>query len=451
MKLTFLGAAGCVTGSKTLVAYKKKRVLIDCGLFQGFKNLRLLNWIKLPFDATKLDAVILTHAHLDHSGALPLLMKQGFRGPIYATPSTIELCQVMLLDSAHLQEEEANFANRHLTSRHGRALPLYTIADAKKTLKLFKPLVVDQALKVADGMTVRLRSAGHILGASSVELTAGGKTTLFSGDLGRPDDKIMLPPAAIAKADCIVVESTYGDRIHDKTDPEVKFAEIVNRTAARGGTVLVPAFAVGRAQELLYAIYRMKKHDAIPDLPVFLNSPMAINMTDIYQKHCAQHRLSQAESEGMWRVAKMVRTVEESKALNSIRYPSIIISASGMATGGRVLHHLKTLAPDHRNTILFAGFQAGGTRGARILANERTIRIYGEEVEINAEVAQLEGMSAHADSQQIMGWLKTSKKAPQAVYLNHGESVPADMLRLRIEHELGWSAMVPLLGQTVEV
>jgi metallo-beta-lactamase family protein len=451
MKLTFLGAAGCVTGSKTLVAYKKKRVLIDCGLFQGFKNLRLLNWIKLPFDATKLDAVILTHAHLDHSGALPLLMKQGFRGPIYATPSTIELCQVMLLDSAHLQEEEANFANRHLTSRHGRALPLYTIADAKKTLKLFKPLVVDQALKVADGMTVRLRSAGHILGASSVELTAGGKTTLFSGDLGRPDDKIMLPPAAIAKADCIVVESTYGDRIHDKTDPEVKFAEIVNRTAARGGTVLVPAFAVGRAQELLYAIYRMKKHDAIPDLPVFLNSPMAINMTDIYQKHCAQHRLSQAESEGMWRVAKMVRTVEESKALNSIRYPSIIISASGMATGGRVLHHLKTLAPDHRNTILFAGFQAGGTRGARILANERTIRIYSEEVEINAEVAQLEGMSAHADSQQIMGWLKTSKKAPQAVYLNHGESVPADMLRLRIEHELGWSAMVPLLGQTVEV
>lgn len=451
MKLTFLGAAGCVTGSKTLVAYKKKRVLIDCGLFQGFKNLRLLNWIKLPFDATKLDAVILTHAHLDHSGALPLLMKQGFRGPIYATPSTIELCQVMLLDSAHLQEEEANFANRHLTSRHGRALPLYTIADAKKTLKLLKPLVVDQALKVADGMTVRLRSGGHILGASSVELTAGGKTTLFSGDLGRPDDKIMLPPAAIAKADCIVVESTYGDRIHDKTDPEVKFAEIVNRTAARGGTVLVPAFAVGRAQELLYAIYRMKKHDAIPDLPVFLNSPMAINMTDIYQKHCAQHRLSQAESEGMWRVAKMVRTVEESKALNSIRYPSIIISASGMATGGRVLHHLKTLAPDHRNTILFAGFQAGGTRGARILANERTIRIYGEEVEINAEVAQLEGMSAHADSQQIMGWLKTSKKAPQAVYLNHGESVPADMLRLRIEHELGWSAMVPLLGQTVEV
>jgi len=451
MKLTFLGAAGGVTGSKTLVAYKKKRVLIDCGLFQGFKNLRLLNWIKLPFDATKLDAVILTHAHLDHSGALPLLMKQGFRGPIYATPSTIDLCQVMLLDSAHLQEEEANFANRHLTSRHGRALPLYTIADAKKTLKLFKPLVVDQSLKVTEGLTVRLRSAGHILGASSVELTAGGKTVLFSGDLGRPDDKIMLPPAAIDKADCIVVESTYGDRLHDKTDPEIKFAEIVNRTAARGGTVLVPAFAVGRAQELLYAICRMKKRGVIPDLPVFLNSPMAINMTDIYQKHCAEHRLSQAESDGMWHVAKMVRTVEESKALNSIRYPSIIISASGMATGGRVLHHLKTLAPDYRNTILFAGFQAGGTRGARILAKERTIRIYGEEVEINAEVAQLEGMSAHADSQQIMDWLKTSKKAPQAVYLNHGEPVPADMLRLRIEHELGWSAMVPLLGQTVEV
>ena len=451
MKLTFLGAAGCVTGSKTLVSYKKSTLLVDCGLFQGYKNLRLLNWIQFPFNASTLDAVILTHAHLDHSGALPMLMKQGFRGPIYASASTIDLCEVMLLDSAHLQEEEASYANKHKTSRHTPALPLYTIEDARKTLRLFKPLAYDHLLKVAEGMTVKLRPAGHILGASSAEITAGGKTTLFSGDIGRPDDKIMLPPAAIEHADCLVVESTYGDRLHPKTDPEIKFAEIINRTAARGGIVVVPAFAVGRAQELLLAIYRMKKNQAIPDLPVFLNSPMAINMTEIYQRHCAEHRLNKLDCAGMGSVAKMVRTMDESIALDAIRYPSIIISASGMATGGRVLHHLKSLAPDHRNTILFAGYQAGGTRGARILAKEKTIRIYGQEVEINAEVAQLEGMSAHADSQQIMDWLKTAPQAPQAVYLNHGEPAAADMLRQRIDHELGWPVMAPLLGQVLEV
>lgn len=451
MKLTFLGAAGTVTGSKTLVNYKNKTILIDCGLFQGLKNLRLLNWIKFPFDVKKLEAVVLTHGHLDHSGALPLLIKQGFRGPIYATPSTIDLCEILLLDSAHLQEEEAQYANKHQTSRHTPALPLYTTDDVKKTLKLFKPLVFDQLLTLKSGFSVRLRPAGHILGASSAEITAGGKTTLFSGDLGRSDDKIMLSPATIDHADCIVVESTYGDRLHEKADPEIKFAEIINRTVARGGIIVIPAFAVGRAQELLLAIYRMKKSGQIPDLPVFLNSPMAIDMTEIYQKHCSEHRLNKNECSGMGSVAKMVRTVEDSRALDSIRYPSIIVSASGMATGGRVLHHIKALGPDRRNTIVFAGFQAAGTRGARILSGEKTIRIYGEEVQIKAEVVSLEGMSAHADSEQIMEWLKTAPKAPKAVYLNHGEPIPSDMLRQRIEHELGWSAMAPLLGQSVEV
>ena len=451
MKMTFLGAAGTVTGSKTLVSYKKKSILVDCGLFQGLKNLRMLNWIKFPFDPNKLESVILTHGHLDHSGALPLLVKQGFRGPIYATPSTIDLCQILLLDSAHLQEEEAQYANKHKTSRHTPALPLYTTQDVKRTLKQFKPLVFEHQLALSSGFSVKLRPAGHILGAASAEITAGGKTVLFSGDLGRSDDKIMLAPAGIDHADCIVVESTYGDRLHEKASPEIKFAEIINRTVARGGIVVIPAFAVGRAQELLLAIYKMKQNGQIPDLPVFLNSPMAIDMTAIYQKHCSEHRLNKTECSGMGSVAKMVRTVEDSRALDAIRYPSIIVSASGMATGGRVLHHLKALAPDHRNTIVFAGFQAAGTRGARILAGEKTIRIYGEEVEIKAEVVALEGMSAHADSQQIMDWLKTAPKAPQVVYLNHGEPIPADTLRQRIEHELGWSAMAPLLGQTVEV
>lgn len=451
MKLTFLGAAGTVTGSKTLVSAGKKHILVDCGLFQGFKNLRLLNWTDFPFDVQQIDAVILTHAHLDHSGALPLLVKQGYRGPIYATASTIDLCGIMLLDSAKLQEEEAAFANKHKTSGHQPALPLYGTNDAKKTLKLFKTLTVQHVLKVAEGISVRLLPAGHILGACSAEITADGQTVLFSGDLGRPDDKIMRPPAPIEKPDYIVVESTYGDRNHEKTDPQERFAEIVNRTVARGGIVVVPSFAVGRAQELLLAIYKMKQRRLIPDLPVYLNSPMAIDMTEIYMRHCSEHRLKQDDCAGMANVAKMVRTVEESRQLDSIRFPSIIISASGMATGGRVLHHIKALAPDHRNTILFAGFQAGGTRGARMVAGEKSIRIYGEEVPINAEVASLEGMSAHADAGQIIDWLKTAQTAPKGVFLTHGEPIPADTLRQRIKHELGWSAMAPLLGQTVDL
>ncbi len=451
MKLTFLGAAGTVTGSKTLVTTSQAQVLIDCGLFQGFKNLRSLNRTEMPLDTAKLNAVVLSHAHLDHSGALPILMHQGYHGPIYATPSTIDLCHGLLLDSAKLQEEEADFANRHHTTTHEPALPLYTVAEAKKALRLLKPLEFDRKLEVAPGVHIRLRTAGHILGASSVELTADDKTVLFSGDLGRPNDKIMRAPADIDRADYVVVESTYGDRVHESIDPESQLADAVNRCAVRGGIVVIPAFAVGRAQELLLALHRLKSRNAIPNLPVYLNSPMAIDMTEIYQRHCNEHRLDAKECKALGSVAKMVRTPEESKALDAIRYPSVIISASGMATGGRVLHHIKTLAPDHRNMILFAGFQAAGTRGARMLAGERTIRIYGDDVPINAEVVSITGMSAHADSNEVLAWLRTAKTAPKAVFLNHGEPVAADNLRLRIKHELKWSASVPLLGQQIEI
>ncbi len=451
MKLTFLGAAGTVTGSKTLISTANTQVLIDCGLFQGFKNLRVLNRTEMPFDAAKLGAVVLSHAHLDHSGALPILMKQGFHGAIYATPSTIDLCHGLLLDSAKLQEEEADFANRHHTTVHAPALPLYTVAEAKKTLRLFKPLEFDRKLEVAPGVQVRLRPAGHILGASSVEVTAEGKTVLFSGDLGRSNDRIMRAPAAIEQADYVVVESTYGDRVHETVEPEAQLADAVNRCAARGGIVVIPAFAVGRAQELLLALHRLKQRNAIPNLPIYLNSPMAIDMTEIYQRHCDEHRLEAKECKALGSVAKMVRTPQESKALDAIRYPSVIISASGMATGGRVLHHIKTLAPDHRNMILFAGFQAAGTRGARMLAGERTVRIYGEDVPINAEVISITGMSAHADSNEILAWVQTAKVPPRGVFLNHGEPAAADSLRLRIKHELKLEASVPLLGQHIEI
>ena len=451
MKLSFLGAAGTVTGSKTLVEHDTKKLLVDCGLFQGYKNLRLMNWQAFPFDPRRLDAVVLTHAHLDHSGALPLLVRQGYRGPVFATPGTIDVCRVLLPDSARLQEEAAEYANRHQISKHKPALPLYTEADAERALRQLEPLAFDERHAVVAGAQARLRPAGHILGAASVELSLGDTTLLFSGDLGRPDDPIMRAPTPIERADHVVVESTYGDRLHDTQDAQTVLGEIITRTAARGGMVVIPAFAVGRAQALLYAIYRLKARAAIPDLPVFLNSPMAIDMTEIYLRHRAEHRLSVEECSGLCHVAKMTRTVEESRALNALRYPAIIVSASGMATGGRVLHHLKALAPDRRNTIVLAGFQAGGTRGARLLAGERSIRIHGEDVAVNAEVVSLPGMSAHADAQQIVQWLRTAPRPPRTIFLNHGEPGPADALRQRIEHELGWTASVPQLGQAVEI
>ena len=450
MTLQFLGAAGTVTGSKTLVTCGGQRLLVDCGLFQGYKNLRLMNWEAFPFDPKQLDAVVLTHAHLDHSGALPLLVKQGYKGPIFATPSTIDVCNILLPDSARLQEEDAQYNNRHQSSKHKPALPLYTVEDADRALRQLVPLPFEEQIEAA-GLRIRLRTAGHIVGASSVELTSATTTVLFSGDLGRPDDPIMQPPSPIARADYVVVESTYGDRLHDPHDAEEVLGKAIQRTAARGGIVVIPAFAVGRAQEVLYAIYRLKARGAIPKVPVYLNSPMAIDMTEVYQRYRSEHRLSVEECRGMCHVAKMVSTVEDSRALVAQRKPAVIVSASGMATGGRVLHHLKALAPDPRNTIVFAGFQAGGTRGGRIVAGERSIRIFGEQVAVNAEVVSLAGMSAHADAQQLMQWLATAPKAPRGVYLNHGEPAAADALRQRIEHELGWPVTVPRLGQTVEI
>jgi metallo-beta-lactamase family protein len=450
MKLQFLGAAGTVTGSKTLVTAGDQRLLVDCGLFQGYKNLRLLNWEVFPFDPRHLEAVVLTHAHLDHSGALPLLVKQGYKGPIFATPSTIDVCNILLPDSARLQEEDAQYNNRHQSSKHKPALPLYTVEDADRALRQLVPLPFEAQIDTA-GLRVRLRTAGHIVGASSVELASATTTVLFSGDLGRPDDPIMQPPSAIAHADYVVMESTYGDRLHESQNAEEVLGEAIKRTAARGGIVVIPAFAVGRAQEVLYAIYRLKARGAIPKLPVYLNSPMAIDMTGVYQRYRSEHRLSLEECQGMCQVAKMVSTVEDSRALVAQRKPAIIVSASGMATGGRVLHHLKALAPNPRNTIVFAGFQAGGTRGGRIVAGERSIRIFGEEVAVNAEVVSLTGMSAHADAQQLMQWLAKAPQKPRGVYLNHGEPAAADALRQRIEHELGWPVTVPHLGQTVEI
>jgi len=451
MKLTFLGAAGTVTGSRYLIEHDGHRLLIDCGLFQGYKNLRLMNWEPPPFKPSGLTAVVLTHAHLDHSGALPRLVKQGYRGRILATPATRELCDIMLPDSARLQEEEAEFHNRHGSSKHRPALPLYDEKDAHAALEHFEALRFGHAREVAPGLTVTLRPAGHILGAASVLVENRTTSVLFSGDVGRPDDPIQLPPLALPAFDHLVLESTYGDREHGTEDALARLGEVITRTVARGGTVVIPAFAVGRAQTLLLMLSRLKAAKAMPDVPVFLNSPMSIDMTELYLRHRESQRLLPGEWSAMASVARNIRTVEESKLLSARREPCVIVSASGMATGGRVLHHLKALAPDPRNAIVFAGFQAAGTRGARLLAGEKTMRIFGETVTVDAEVVGLRGLSAHADAGQIVDWLRSAPRAPSTVWLTHGEPGPADALRQRLESTFGWPVAVARHGESVEL
>lgn len=451
IRLDFLGAAGTVTGSKTLVRHHGRTVLVDCGLFQGYKNLRQLNWVPFPFDVSELDAVVLTHAHLDHSGAVPLLVRQGYKGPIYASAATVEVCEVLLKDSAKLQEEEAEYANRHHTSKHSPAQPLYTSKDVEAALKQFEVLAFGHTEELLPQMTVQLQRAGHILGAASVRLRVGHKEILFSGDLGRPDAPIMMPPEPVGAPDFIVMESTYGDRRHPVDDPVKQLASIINETVNRGGAVLIPAFAVGRAQVLLHAIYELQQAHVIGNIPVFLDSPMAINLTELYEHHHDDHRFSRADMAKAFDVAHMVRTVEESKALNALHYPRIIVSASGMATGGRVLHHIRTLVGDHRNSIVFAGFQAGGTRGARMLAGEPTIRVFGQDLQVRASIHSVEGFSAHADADQLLDWLRTARSKPKRVFLNHGEPQASDILRQRIERELEMDCCVPLLGDQIRL
>ncbi len=451
MKLSFLGATATVTGSKYLLEEGGTRILIDCGLFQGHKELRLRNWSRLPLDPSRLDAVVLTHAHIDHSGYLPLLVRQGFRGKIYCSSATRDLCAILLPDSGYLQEEDARRANKYGYSRHAKAKPLYNQKDARAALEYFHPVEFDEFFNIGPDLRIRLKHSGHILGSSFIQIDNGHKTIVFSGDLGRPDDPVMVSPVHFEAADYLVIESTYGDRLHDKTDPMETIGEIISTTAGRGGTVIIPAFAVGRTQSLLYYIHQLKKKDRIPDIPVFLDSPMAIKATRLLCRHHDSHRLSEAGCHRVCDVATYIKTVEESKELDRQAMPSVIISASGMATGGRVLHHLKNYIGDSRNTILFTGFQAGGTRGDRIVRGEKEIKIHGQMWPVRAQIECMSNTSAHADYQEILDWLGHFRKPPKKTFITHGEAEAAAALKEKIEQQLGWNVVTPRYQQREEL
>jgi len=443
MDLQFLGATGTVTGSKYLVRHGGAQVLVDCGLFQGYKQLRLRNWEPLPVPSAEIDAVVLTHAHIDHSGYLPLLVRQGFRGRVFCSAATQDLCGILLPDSGGLQEEQAHYANRHGSSKHSPALPLYTRDDAIRCLRQFHSVSPHEEWEPVAGIRAMLARGGHMPGASMVRLATEHGSILFSGDLGRPADPVLRAPEPPLPADYLVVESTYGDRLHPDGAPLEQLAQIINRTSARGGTLIIPAFAVGRAQMLLHGIQQLKAKGRIHHLPVFLNSPMAAEALQVYRRHAGELRLSTQEIEAMSQAAQIVRTPDESRELNARRGPMIIIAGSGMATGGRIVHHLKAFAPDRRNTILLAGFQAGGTRGASILAGAPTVRIHGEDIPIRAEVAHIDALSAHADAGEIEAWLRGLATPPLRTFVTHGEPGAADALRQRIERNLGWQVRVP--------
>jgi metallo-beta-lactamase family protein len=451
LAISFLGGAGTVTGSKFLVENTNHRILVDCGLFQGFKSLRLRNWAPLPIDPRHIDAVVLTHAHLDHTGYLPLLVKHGFAGPILCSESTAALCAILLPDAGHLQEKDAEYANRHGFSKHKPALPLYTQQDAERALDRLKPISFHGAVRLPGAASVILRRAGHILGAASVQLDWDGTCMVFSGDVGRYGDSVMLDPEPIERADYLLVESTYGDRRHEARHPEDVLAEVISRTIGRGGTVVVPAFAVGRAQSLMFHLHHLKASGRIANVPISLDSPMAVDASRIWCGHPDDHRLGDRECRNSCAVAHYVRDVEESKALTANPMPKVIISASGMATGGRVLHHLKQYAPDSRNTILFTGYQAGGTRGAAMMAGADSVKIHGEYVPVRAEVKNLDMLSAHADADEILRWLGAFKDAPRRTFIVHGEPVASDALRRRIEEQLGWTCIVPDHAQRFEL
>jgi metallo-beta-lactamase family protein len=479
--ITFLGAAQTVTGSKYLLDTGASKVLVDAGLFQGLKELRLRNWQPLPSAATEINAIVLTHAHLDHCGYLPRLVAQGFRGRIFCTAGTLDLCRIVLPDAGRIQEEDAANANRHGFTKHTPALPLYTEADAFRAISQLQPVGYDRPMPVTPDIEVEFINAGHLLGSAYARVRTGDRTILFGGDLGRFGRPVLPDPTMIPEADYLLVESNYGNRVHQQDDNGAQLAEVVNATAARGGRIIIPSFAIGRVEELIYWLRRLEDEKRIPTLPVFVDSPMAVDALARYSERVREldpdlHPESaddKAPHGGADHEARSLRerharnerqlcafcterfrtiaTPAESKQLTQSKMPAIVISASGMATGGRVLHHLKAALPDDRNTVLFVGYQAAGTRGRHLVDGGKTVKIHGELVPVNARVALLESMSAHADSTEILHWLGGFTKPPRLTFIVHGELSAMEALNATIASSLRWSTRIPAHGEKIDL
>ena len=454
--LTFLGAAGTVTGSKHLLDLGGHRILVDCGLFQGLKELRLRNWAAFPIPAARIDAVVLTHAHLDHCGYLPRLVGQGFRGRVFCTPGTRDLCTLVLPDSAHIQEEDARQANKHRYSKHVPAEPLYTEVDAARALDHLQPVGYDRPVPVVPGVEVEFINAGHLLGSAYARVRIGDKSILFGGDLGRYGRPVLPDPTPVSEADVLLLESTYGDRLHEPDDDGKRLARIVTETAARGGRLIIPSFAIGRVEEVLYWLKRLEDAHRIPILPVYLDSPMALGALQFYTS-----RIMELDEEirpasravGAFYTARMVTisSVQQSKDLMNSREPAIVIASSGMATGGRVLHHLAATLPDPRNTVLFVGFQAAGTRGRVLCDGAKQVKIHGQFVPVAARIERIDSMSAHADVGEIMRWLSGFVRPPSMTYLVHGEDGPLQALAGRIGSERQWPVHIARYLERVDL
>jgi metallo-beta-lactamase family protein len=478
--ITFLGAAQTVTGSKYLLDTGTAKILVDAGLFQGLKELRDRNWTDLPIKPSEIDAIVLTHAHLDHVGYLPRIVAKGFRGRVFCTPGTKDLCSIVLPDSGRIQEEDAENANKHGYTKHAPALPLYTEADAFNAIALLQPVGYDRPVPVAPGIEVEFINAGHLLGSAYARIRTDGRTILFGGDLGRFDRPVLPDPTMISEADYLLVESTYGNRVHQEDDDGTKLAAVISEAAAKGGRIIVPAFAIGRVEEMIYWLKRLEDEKRIPVLPVFLDSPMAIDALTRYTARLAEldpdlqpevrdekaphgpadrndpvpvrRQHARRERQLCAFCTERFTTIgspQESRQLTQSRMPAIIISASGMATGGRVLHHLKAALPDSRNTILFVGYQAAGTRGRRLVDGEKQVKIHGEWIPVQARIELIDSMSAHADSLEVLRWLGGFTRPPKTTFLVHGEPQPMEALGASIHTKLGWSTKMPRHGETV--
>lgn len=447
MKLKFLGAAGTVTGSKYLLTTKKHQYLVDCGLFQGLKELRKRNWRNLDVEPADIKAVFITHAHIDHSGYLPRLIAMGFDGPIYCSPATYDLLKILLPDSGHLQEEEARYANKKGYSKHKPALPLYTRQQAEKALAYLKVIEFHQPTTFFNDIKVSLSRAGHILGASCIAIEAEGKKIIFSGDVGMDRDPIMFGPEPLPNADYVVLESTYGDRLHAKENMAEELAKIVNDTVERKGAVVIPAFAVGRAQLILHILRVLINKKKIPSLPIFLDSPMAIDATELYYEYHEEHRLNEEETREMCAIATLTRSVEQSKAINDHDGPKVIISASGMASGGRILHHLTHYITDPKNSIVLVGYQAMGTRGRSLQEGATEIKIFGEHYPVKAKIDYLSSLSAHGDYEDLIKWLNQSKLKNPKVFITHGEANASYTFAKKLKQVFNWDVIVPKDGQ----